>query len=397
MRSSSEPVVHAGAGPREGDPGFLGEAQYRAIFEASRDALLVADARTGMLLDANPAAVALLGRSLEGIRAMHQSDVHSLEDLDAGRDSFEKRRYRSGTTEHTLVRADGARIPVEISASPMSGPQGQEWVLGSFHDLTERAEADQALRTSEARLRGITDSTSDAILMMNHRGEITFWNPAAESILGYRSDEAMGRNLHALLAPERYHAAFQQHFPSFLLTGRGAAIGTTLELTARRKDDSEIAVDLSLSGVRVGGEWHAVGILRDITARKAAAEALAASEKKFRQMAEHIREVFWIMPPNLAELATSDAGKDFYVSPAYEQVWGRSRESLYADPAAWLHSIHPEDVERTHALFNPPAPVDTEFRILTIGASGRYGDTGRSDSRFCWQSLRSSPNVYRNS
>ncbi len=236
MRFFSEPVVHAGAGPRDGNAGVLGDAQYRAIFEASRDALLVADARTGMLLDANPAAVALLGHSLEEFRAMHQSAVHSEEDLDAGRNTFQERRYRSGANEHTLVRADGARIPVEISASPMRGPQGQEWVLGIFHDLTERAEADRALR---------------------------------------------------------------------------------------------------------------------------------ASEEKFRQITEHIRDVFWIVPPNLDELLRPGDGESFYVSPAYEQVWGRTRESLYADPAAWLNAIHPEDVERAHVLFNPPEPVDTEFRILT--------------------------------
>jgi len=137
----------------------------------------------------------------------------------------------------------------------------------------KRAEA--ALKESEARLRAITDSAHDAILMLDPRGAITYWNPAAESILGYRAEEAIGKNLHKLLVPERYLEAHRAAFPEFVRTGRGNAVGKTLELAARRKDGCEIAVDLSLSAVRLNGEWCAVGILRDITGRKGAETALA--------------------------------------------------------------------------------------------------------------------------
>ena len=332
-------------------------AQYRAIFEASRDALLVADARTGMLLDANAAAVSLLGRSLEQIRTLHQSQVHSPEDLQAGRGSFEKRRYAAGVTQHVVLRADGTRVPVEISASPVRDPHGRELVLGIFHDLSERAQADEALRASEARLRCITDAAQDAIVMMNPRGEITFWNPAAESILGYAREEAIGNDLHRLLAPERYHAAFHQHFPEFLRHGQGRAIGKTLELTVRRKGGREIEVELSLSAIRLNEEWHAVGIIRDITRRKQAAQALERSEEKFRQLAENIREVFWMVPP--------EADKMLYVSPAYEQVWGRTRASLYENPASWIEAVHPDDLEQARLLFSRPEPGEAEYRIRT--------------------------------
>jgi len=80
------------------------EAKYRAIFDASWDALLVADAKTGMLLDANPAALALLGRSLEEIRSLHQTDIHAPEDGSASRASFEERRRESATKEHIVLR-----------------------------------------------------------------------------------------------------------------------------------------------------------------------------------------------------------------------------------------------------------------------------------------------------
>jgi PAS domain S-box-containing protein len=331
------------------------EGAYRDIFRASREALLVADAQTGMLLDANPAAIALLGRSLEQIQTLHQSDVH--EDHGAGRADFENRRHAAGATDHVLVRGDGTRVPVEISASPMRGPHGEKLVLGSFHDLTERNRASEALRLSEARLRAITDSAYNAIVMMNPRGQITYWNPAAETILGFSSEQAMGQDLHQLLTPQRYHPAVRENMPEFLKAGRGNVIGSIIELKALRMDGTEIDVDLSLSSVNLNGEWHAVGIIRDITLRKRAAEALRDSEEKFRQLAENMREVFFIVPPEPTEI--------LYVSPAFEQVWERSCQSLYENPAAWMDAILPEDLEKTRTMLAPQEPAETEFRIRT--------------------------------
>jgi PAS domain S-box-containing protein len=122
------------------------EGAYRDIFRASREALLVADGETGMLLDANPAAIALLGRSLEEIRTLHQSDVH--EDHGAGRADFENRRHASGSMDHVLIRGDGTRVPVEISASPMRGPRGEKLVLGRHYGLRlQRHRHDEPVRT----------------------------------------------------------------------------------------------------------------------------------------------------------------------------------------------------------------------------------------------------------
>ncbi len=130
------------------------------------------------------------------------------------------------------------------------------------------------LRESEARLQTITNSARDAIIMMDPRGLITFWNPAAEKILGYRSDEALGQELHQLLSPERFRPAFHAAHPNFLRTGEGAAVGKTRELAACHKDGREIQVALSLSAVEIKGGWHAVGMIRDITAQKAAEEKM---------------------------------------------------------------------------------------------------------------------------
>jgi len=78
----------------------------------------------------------------------------------------------------------------------------------------------------------------------------------------------LGKNLHNLLVPERYHAGHHAAFPEFQRSGKGGNMGKTLELFALHKDGREILVELSLSPVLLGGEWHSVGILRDTSERK---------------------------------------------------------------------------------------------------------------------------------
>jgi len=147
-------------------------------------------------------------------------------------------------------------------------------------EITLRKKAEEELRESEARTVAITDSAHDAIIMMDHHGNISYWNPAAKRILGYTADEVMGKNLHQLIVPERFMPDHLAAFPAFQKTGKGNAIGKTLELSARRKDGREIDINLSLSAVKIEGSWHSVGIVQDISERKRA-------EEHIRHLATH--------------------------------------------------------------------------------------------------------------
>ncbi|MFA5322841.1 MAG: PAS domain S-box protein, partial [Smithella sp.] len=177
--------------------------------------------------------------------------------------------------ESQVKNALGATRNVVFNKAALTDSQGKvSGLIGAILDITERKQGEVALRRSEARLQTITNSAHDAIVMIDNNGNISFWNPAAEHILGYTSTEAMGKNLHKWIVPERFLAAHLAAFPEFQKTGRGGAIGKTLELVARRKDGREIDVEVSLSAVKIEGSWHAVGIMQDITERKQAERTL---------------------------------------------------------------------------------------------------------------------------
>ncbi len=127
---------------------------------------------------------------------------------------------------------------------------------------------------AEERLRVVSAAAQDAVIMMDHRGRIAFWNDAGRRVFGYSEAEARGKKLAELIIPAQYRADFEKSFVGFHGTGQEAAIGRTFELEGLRKDGAEIVTEVSVSGVSIASKWHAICIFRDITERKRAEQAL---------------------------------------------------------------------------------------------------------------------------
>ena len=126
----------------------------------------------------------------------------------------------------------------------------------------------RALAESEEMFRLISTAAKDGIIMMDGRELISYWNPEAERIFGYRAEDVIGMNLHRTLTPERYHQAAREGFDRFRRYGVGQFVGKTFEIVALHKNGHEFPIELSISGFRFQDEWHALGIVRDITERK---------------------------------------------------------------------------------------------------------------------------------
>ena len=190
------------------------------------------------------------------------------------------------------------------------------------------------LRDSEARLRAITDSAQDAIVMIDARGRVTFWNPAAESIFGYTAAEIMGREVHALLAEAPQIESHQRAFPEFLRTGEGRAVGRTLELPARRKDGARVEISLSLSAVSHQGERQAVAVIRDITVQK-------QNEAKMRLQSAALEAA------DSSVVITDCRGHIEWVNPAFCRITGYTREEAVGlNPRVLKSGLHSAEYYR---------------------------------------------------
>jgi PAS domain S-box-containing protein len=206
--------------------------------------------------------------------------------------------YMPDQDGYTVVQAlrkipDLAHIPIIV----MSGHQevvdleriqasgADDFIHKPFEktDLLLRIQMHLRLRDREIRLRAITEAAQDAIILIDDAGAVAMWNRSAERMLGYNADEVLGKNVHMLIAPERFHADHFKAFEVFARSGQGAAIGKTLELPARHKDGRELVCELSLSAVQLEERWHAIGILRDITARKALEESMRKMQAEATQ------------------------------------------------------------------------------------------------------------------
>ena len=150
-------------------------------------------------------------------------------------------------------------------------------------ELHKRQAAEEELKESEQKLRLITTSVQDAIIMMNDQGKVSFWNKAAERIFGYSDPEIIGKDLHITLAPGKFHDHYHKNHLYFKETGQGPYLNKVAELAGKKKDGTEFPIELSLSGVEIHGKWHAIGIVRDITEKKRIETEQKKIEKKIQQ------------------------------------------------------------------------------------------------------------------
>jgi PAS domain S-box-containing protein len=127
------------------------------------------------------------------------------------------------------------------------------------------------------RLRSLLDSALDAIITADRGGSIIDWNPAAERMFGYERAEAVGQPLDMII-PERYRNAHRAGLSRAGSGGRCAVSGRTVEVAALRKDGTEFPVEMSLAVWEENGERNFTGIVRDISARVAAKEALMMAQ-----------------------------------------------------------------------------------------------------------------------
>lgn len=207
----------------------------------------------------------------------------------------------------------------------------------------------------ETRMQDVLSSIRDGFVIFDYDWRLTYLNERELEIIGRSREDVLGKSLWEL-------------FPDL--------IGSEFERCARKVMLERNPIELEFYYSSLSG-WFEIkiyptpegiaAITADINERKQATSALKESEARFRQMSETIENVFWLF-----DLETK---KHLYISPAYEKIWGRKRESLYADFSSWIEMVHPEDRQRLQDVWArciENGSQQEEYRIIRPDGSIRW-------------------------
>ena len=338
---------------------------YYDLYDNAPDMFVFVDAKTANIIRCNQTVVQTLGYTREEIIGHSIFERYHPDCLDDAHKVFQSfvETGEVHDAELVLKRKDGTKIDVSLNVSSVRDEAGNVLYGRSvWRNITRHKRAEKALRRSETRYRTLFGESRDAVYMNTREGKILDVNQASLDLLGYSRDELIGMNVRKLYVYPAERSVFQREIE------RNGSV-RDYELKFRRKDGAEIDC-LVTSTVRRAVDGRVLGyqgIIRDITEQMKAEKALHESEQRFRQLAENLREVFW--------LSSLDGKQIYFINPAYEEIWGRSRESLIAEPESWLDAVHPEDREQVLANFERQSRgefVEYEYRIVRPDGEVRW-------------------------
>ena len=253
-----------------------------------------------------------------------------------------------------------------------------------LQEESDRELAERSLQAAKRRLAGILDNAKEAIISIDGDYRITSFNRGAAEIFGYAPEEVLGESLDCLL-PERFGARHRRHVRDFANSPkRGWQMGgEQTAIWGRRRDGTEFPAEASISKLQAGEDPVFTAVLRDISDRKAAEEALQRSEERLRLALKVANQGLYDL-----DLETDEA----IVSPEYSRMLGYDEPGEYRETvASWRDRLHPEDREATAEAYRAYAAGEVpqyraEFRlrgrdgwrwILSIGQFVNWNAAGK--------------------
>jgi PAS domain S-box-containing protein len=219
--------------------------------------------------------------------------------------------------------------------------------LAERRQVEERlGQEERELKRSEVRKAAILDSALDCIVVIDHEGRISEFNPAAELTFGYRRNDVLGKHLADVVIPAAFRERHRQGFAHYLATGEARVLGRRIEMTAVRADGSEFPVELAIIRTPLDGPPSFTGFLRDITERKRNEDALRDAHARVARSEERWRSVF---ENSAIGVALSDLnGRFLATNPVYQVMLGYTDEELRK--LSFLDITHDEDFESNRTL-----------------------------------------------
>jgi len=309
---------------------------FATVFRVCPAATVITRLSDGQLVDANEAFCELTGMNREQLVGERIDQLSMWADLEE-RQAFINQVRREGVVHgrqcQFLDRQGEPRIGL-VSGGCLE-VDGQPYLICSARDITELKQTEQMLRENESRLRLMLSQLPAVVWTVDCQLRFTWGAGAALARLGLTPGALIGVSLHEYFKSDEdsfppiaaHHRALRGESVGFVQEWREATFQAYVE--PLRDAESQIV------GV--------VGVALDVTSQRRDQQALQESEERFRQLAESIHEVFY--------LNSYDEYRALYISPAYEEIWGRPRQELYENPRAWQEALHPDDRRRVTENF----------------------------------------------
>ncbi|MFD1646859.1 PAS domain S-box protein [Haloarchaeobius litoreus] len=263
---------------------------------------------------------------------------------------------------------------IHLTAYPMPDVEGYGRVA-VFEDITER-------KRREREYEQIFDAVIDGITVHDpETGEIVAANEAMADLVGYDQSAMVGMDIEDLSPVEAGYTNERGKEIIDRVMDRGEA--EVVEWAAETVDSDIRWLEVKATPAVIGGQERYLAIDRDVTERKKREEELRRTQRQFRQISEAVDEVI--------HLADADLSETYYISPAYEDIWGRPVDEMYEDPYAFEETVHPDDREAFLSFLDR---VTTELTDPDIEEDDQYSydyRVQRDDGEVRWISGRLYP------
>jgi PAS domain S-box-containing protein len=200
------------------------------------------------------------------------------------------------------------------------------------------------------------DALPDALVIVQHDGTIVLVNCQLEEMFGYDRHDLVGRPVEVLV-PERFREKHPGYRDSYFASPHVRPMGAALSLYGRRRDGSEIPVEISLSPLETADGLMSISTIRDLSERRRTEAQLRRFEARYRTLVEGI--------PAVTFMAALDEGvNELYVSPQIESLLGFSQQEWLQNPILWYTQLHPDDRSRWHTEFALTCSTGQPFRSI---------------------------------